>query len=78
MRALASVLLACNSSSTTLAITSPGGMSQAWDVGGKRHELADRIQATAGPSGDKTWTFSAGREWAGWLAALRPLWRIAS
>lgn len=64
--------MAINSSSTTLTITSPSGMSQAWDVGGKRHELADRVQATAGPTGDKTWTFSASRAWAGWLAALRP------
>jgi hypothetical protein len=48
------------------------GMTQAWDIGGKRHELADGLQATAGASGTKTWTFNASREWAGWLTALRP------
>lgn len=64
--------MAINSSSTAVTIASPGGMAEAWDIGGKRHELADGLQATAGPSGDKTWTFSAGRAWGGWLAALRP------
>jgi hypothetical protein len=64
--------MAVNSSKTTVAIASPGGMTQAWDIGGKRHELADGLQTAAGPSGDKTWTFSASRAWAGWLAALRP------
>ena len=48
------------------------GMTAAWDIGGKRHELADGVQAIAGPSGPKTWIFSSGREWAGWLTALRP------
>jgi len=47
-------------------------MTEAWDIGGKRHELADHAQAPAGPSGSKTWTFSSAREWAGWLVALRP------
>ena len=61
-----------NSSSTTNTIDSPTGMAQAWDIGGRRHELADGPQATAGPSGDKAWTLSAAREWAGWLVALRP------
>ena len=42
----------------------------AW--GDRRFELADGRQATAGGSGAKTWTFSASREWAGWLVALRP------
>jgi Bacterial Ig-like domain len=64
--------MAMNSSSTTNTITSPAGMTEAWDIGGKRHELADGVQATAGASGAKSWTFSAAREWAGWLAALRP------
>jgi hypothetical protein len=63
--------MAINSSSTAVTISSPSGMAEAWDVGGKRHELADAIQSTAGPSGPKTWSFSAGREWAGWLGALR-------
>jgi hypothetical protein len=47
-------------------------MSQAIETGARKFEFADGIQATAGASGDKTWTFSAAREWAGWLAALRP------
>jgi PKD repeat protein len=61
-----------DSSSTGVAITSPTGMTEAWDIGGKRHELADGLQVTPGSSGAKTWTFSSGREWAGWLVALRP------
>ncbi len=47
-------------------------MTQRWDLGGKRQEFDDAIQATAGSSGGKTWTFSAAREGAVWLAALRP------
>jgi len=62
--------MSVNSSSVTL--TSPTGMSQAVETGDRRFEFADGIQATAGASGAKTWTFSAAREWAGWLAALRP------
>jgi len=46
-------------------------MSQAWDVGGKRHELADQLLPTAGASGARTWSFSASRAWAGWQVALR-------
>jgi myo-inositol-hexaphosphate 3-phosphohydrolase len=61
-----------NSSSTTLGITSPSGMSQAWDIGGRRSEFADGVQATAGGSGSKAWQFTSAREWAGWLTALRP------
>jgi hypothetical protein len=62
--------MSVNSSSVTL--TSPTGMSQVIETGTRRFEFADGIQATAGASGTKTWTFSAAREWAGWLAALRP------
>jgi PKD repeat protein len=61
-----------DSSSTGVVITSPAGMTEAWDIGGKRHELADGLQAANGSSGAKAWTFSSGREWAGWLVALRP------
>lgn len=61
-----------NSSSTAVLIDPPSGMTEAWDIGGKRQELADHVQAGAGPSGSKTWTFSSTREWAGWLVALRP------
>ena len=73
--AAGSMLVGCmgvNSSSTTLGITSPTGMSQAWDIGGRRSELADGARAASGSTGARTWTFSAAREWAGWLAALRP------
>jgi myo-inositol-hexaphosphate 3-phosphohydrolase len=64
--------LGVNSSSTGVTLTSPTGMTQAWDIGGKRHELADSTQPTAGPTGAKTWTLSSARESAGWLTALRP------
>ncbi|MDQ0823953.1 hypothetical protein QFZ60_000126 [Arthrobacter sp. B2I5] len=62
--------MSVNSSSVTL--TSPAGMSQAVEAGARRFEVADGIQAAAGASGAKTWNFSAAREWAGWLVALRP------
>jgi hypothetical protein len=61
-----------NSSATTLAITSPAGMTERWDLGGKRQEYADTIQPSVGSSGAKTWTFSSARTAAGWIAALRP------
>jgi myo-inositol-hexaphosphate 3-phosphohydrolase len=64
--------MAVNSSSLAVTIASPSGMTEAWDIGGKRHELADGVQRTVGATGPKTWLFSAGREWAGWLTALRP------
>jgi hypothetical protein len=60
-----------NSSSVGAIITSPPGMTQAWDVGGKRHEVADGIVASAGPTGTRAWTLSTSRAWAGWLIALR-------
>ena len=65
--------IAINSSNTAIAITGPSGMAEVYDVGGKRTELDDAIQATAGSSGSKSWTWSSGspREWAGWLVALR-------
>ena len=72
--AAGSMLVGCvgaNSSATSLTITSPAGMSQAWDIAGKRHELADQILSTAGASGSRTWTFNASRAWAGFLVALR-------
>jgi hypothetical protein len=62
-----------NSSSLTVIISSPAGMTEAWDIGGKRNELADGAQAVAGPTGTRTWTFSSARDWAGWLVALRAL-----
>ena len=64
--------MGANSSTDAVNFASPAGLVEAWDLGGKRHELADGVQAVAGPSGTKTWTFRARREWAGWLTALRP------
>jgi hypothetical protein len=61
-----------NTSATTVTMTSPAGLTEVWDLGGKRQDYADATQATAGPSGTKTWTFSASRAWAGWLLTLRP------
>jgi hypothetical protein len=61
-----------NSSTPAVSFATPAGMVDVWDLGGKRHEFAEGLQAAAGPTGDKTWTFRARREWAGWLAALRP------
>jgi hypothetical protein len=63
---------AINSSIPTVLITAPAGMTERWDLGGKRHEHDDALQVVAGSSGTKTWTFSAGRAAAAWLAALRP------
>jgi hypothetical protein len=63
---------AINASPTTVTITAPNGMTQRWDLGGKRQEYDDAVQQTAGNSGTKTWTFSSAREAVGWLAALRP------
>jgi hypothetical protein len=71
----ASMVVGCmgvNSSTAAVTFVAPEGMAGAWDLGGKRQELAEGLQAGAGPSGDKTWTFRVRREWAGWLAALRP------
>ena len=59
-----------NSASATLG--SPAGMSEVVETGARRFELSDGLQATAGPSGSKTWTLSSKRDWAGWLVALRP------
>jgi PKD repeat protein len=63
---------AANSSSMSLTIGSPPGMTDAWDITGKRQQLADGTQATAGSSGNKTWTLNSSRASAGFLAALRP------
>ncbi|MDR7161861.1 fibronectin type III domain-containing protein [Arthrobacter sp. BE255] len=65
--------IAINSSNTTIAITGPSGMTEVYDLGGKRTELDDGLQAAAGSSGSKSWVWSSGsaREWAGWLVALR-------
>ena len=55
-----------------VTIATPPGMTEAWDVAGKRNELSDALQASTGPSGTKTWTLNSVREFAGWLVALRP------
>lgn len=60
-----------NSTSTGAQISSPAGMTQAWDIGGKRHELADGVVGPAGATGTRTWLLSQSRAWAGWLVALR-------
>jgi len=64
--------MSIDSSATTVTITPPTGLIGMWDLAGKRQEAADSEQAVAGPSGNKTWTFSGSREWAGWLIALQP------
>ena len=67
------MLVGCMSgNSSAITFTPPGGMTEVVATGERRFELADGLQPTAGPSGNKTWTFSAAREWAGWLVALRP------
>jgi hypothetical protein len=53
-------------------------MAERWDLGGKRQEYDDAPQASPGSSGDKIWSFSAAREAAAWLAALRPASGIMS
>jgi hypothetical protein len=64
--------VALNSSSMTVLITAPGGMTERWDLGGKRQEYDDAVQIAVGNSGSKTWTLSTPREGVAWLAALRP------
>ena len=71
----ATMLVGCmgvNSSTPAVDFATPEGMADVWDLAGKRHDFAEGLQATAGATGDKTWTFAVRREWAGWLAALRP------
>ncbi|WP_310163321.1 Ig-like domain-containing protein [Arthrobacter sp. BE255] len=65
--------IAINSSNTTIVIAGPSDMAEVYDLGGKRTELDDGLQAAAGSSGSKSWVWSSGsaREWAGWLVALR-------
>jgi hypothetical protein len=63
---------AINASPTTVTITGPAGMTERWDLGGKRQEYDDAVQVAEGPSGARAWSFSSPRAAAGWLAALRP------
>ena len=64
--------VALNSSNAAVLITAPAGMTERWDLAGKRGEYDDGVQGSAGSSGAKTWTFSTARDTTGWLAALRP------
>jgi hypothetical protein len=57
--------------SGSATLTSPSGLSQAWELTVRSSELADGVQDQAGASGAKTWTF-ASPDWAGLLVALRP------
>src|SRR4051794_9602509 len=59
-------------SATAAQITGPASMSQVWDLTGTQNEFDDARQATPGPTGTRTWTFTHARDWAGWVAALRP------
>jgi hypothetical protein len=63
--------MAANAAPTTFTISSPADLTQAWDVGGKRHELADALKDAVGSTGELTWKFSSARAWAGWATALR-------
>ena len=63
---------ALNSGNPTVVITAPAGMTERWDLLGKRQEYDDALQAAAGNGGSKTWTFSDARAGVAWLAALRP------
>ena len=63
---------AINSSATAVLVTGPAGMTERWDLGGKRQEYDDAVQPSAGFSGAKMWTFSSARAAVAWLAALRP------
>lgn len=60
---------AANSSTTTFTTSD---LDERFDTGaGKAETGADRLQAIAGGSGDKTFTISAARAWTTWLASLR-------
>ena len=63
--------LGANTSSGNVSITAPSGMTTAWDLGGKRQQLADQPLSAAGATGDRTWALGKAREWGGWLVALR-------
>ena len=64
--------VALNSSNAAVLVTAPAGMTDRWDLAGKRQEYDDGLQGSAGSSGAKTWTFSTARDATGWLASLRP------
>jgi hypothetical protein len=63
---------AINSSKSTVVISGPPALIERWELEGKRQEYGDGLPASSGNSGVQTWTFSAPRAAAAWLAALRP------
>jgi hypothetical protein len=63
--------VALNSGSS--AVTPPTGWGEALEATGVQvTELANRVQAAAGPAGDATWTFGGSFAATGWMGALRP------
>lgn len=64
------LFVAANSGS--VAITEPSGWNERAEVGGKRNEVSDVEQASAGVSGNKTATLGASRSWGTIMYALRP------
>lgn len=64
------LFVAANSGS--VAITEPSGWNERAEVGGKRNEVSDVEQASAGASGNKTATLGASRAWGTIMYALRP------
>jgi hypothetical protein len=59
--------------STTGTATPPSGWTELGEpIGAQDTELAARAQATAGATGNATWTFSSSLTSTGWLRALRP------
>ena len=70
-----SMLVGCmgiNASPTSITMQQHASMTERWDLGGKRQSYADEVLAVDGPTGSRSWTFSAGRAWSGWLTALVP------
>lgn len=65
----AMVIGGANSGQTT---TPPASLTERWEStgGGLDIEHASAIQAAAGSTGSKTWTFAANTTWEAWLAAL--------
>ncbi|MEX5718236.1 PKD domain-containing protein [Geodermatophilus maliterrae] len=57
----------------TAGVTAPSAWTEAWEsTGGQVSEMASRQTATAGPTGDLTWTLSRATAAGGWVRALRP------
>ena len=57
---------------STVTTTPPAGFTETWDsTGGKSAEHAYLPQSISGPTGNRTWTISAGRALGAWMTALR-------